>query len=1275
MNKVFKVIWSEARNAYVVVSEIAKNHGSKSCSTKKLLTMLIATGVMTCASMAPAMAADPPAEALKHSTVTNGYNITVTEGLKDGGKEYNVALNNDIYLAGDDPDALVSISGSKGTIWATGSVTVGSGVDSSVVMDGTTATVSGLSNKTTAYAGFANGKGKAATEEQLKEISEVAENANQGWNLSTNGGEASKVAPGETVDFSGDQNINISNDGTNVKVELKNDIYLAGDDPNAFVSISGSKGTIWATGSVAAGNVVMDGHTETVSGLSNKTTAYAGFANGEGKAATEEQLKEISEVAENANQGWNLSTNGGEASKVAPGETVDFSGDKNINISNDGTNVKVKLNDDIDVKSVQTNVLNAKYNLSVGTANENGTVPFFVNSNGAFYAANGKLVVDKDGKVTAPEAEFDKLTAKEGVIGNVVLKDGVFYKHSALRDGELFVGDASGNYSQITTKGAKLGKVTVAEDGKISGVAAGAITADSTDAVNGSQLHAVATEAGKHSKVVNGNNTNVEETTVDGQKVYKVNLNNNIMVGDITGKYVSISGTNGTIEATGAIATKDRVYADKGAKLADIDVTGNKISNGASSIVLDGSNVKVNDKVTIDQNGNIVGVNSLQTNALNAKYNLSVGTANADGTVPFFVNSNGAFYAANGKLVVDKDGKLVAPEAELGKVTADEGEIGNVVLKDGVFYKHTALRDGELFVGDADGNYSQITTKGAKLGKVTVAADGKISGVAAGAVTADSTDAVNGSQLHAVATEAGKHSKVVNGSNVNVEETDVDGQKFYKVNLNKDIMLGDLTGKYVNISGTNGTIETTGYIATKDRVYADKGAKLADIDVTGNKISNGASSIVLDGSNVKVNDKVTIDQNGKISGVARGEADTDAVNYGQLKETNDRVTANAEAIEANKTAIEANKNAIETNKNAISDLNTRVDSVAKQHTTVKAGDKNITVIEGTNKDGGKEYTVALDKNINVDKVTAGDTTISDKGLEIKDGPSVTKDGINAGNKKVTNVAAGELSETSKDVVNGSQLYKTNQEVANNTNRINQLGSRVNKVGAGAAALAALHPMDFDPDDKLTFSAGYGNYGGENAAAIGAYYRPDEKVMFSVGGTVGNGENMVNAGVSFSLDRTNHVSNSRTAMAREILDLRAEVTELKAMVAKGGLGSIAEDKMKIFPDVAENHWAYEYVGKLAAAGIIEGYPDGKFSGDRMMSRYEFAAMLYRAMQKGAQLDSKIINEFAPEMGRIRVDRISGEDGDRDKIERVRVNAVKGERDHYGNKIAKAEAKAK
>lgn len=328
------------------------------------------------------------------------------------------------------------------------------------------------------------------------------------------------------------------------------------------------------------------------------------------------------------------------------------------------------------------------------------------------------------------------------------------------------------------------------------------------------------------------------------------------------------------------------------------------------------------------------------------------------------------------------------------------------------------------------------------------------------------------------------------------------------------------------------------------------------------------------------------------------------------------------------------------------------------------GDKNITT-----KADDKNIQVTLNKDLKVDSVTAdkfvaGDTTITNNGLEIKNGPSVTNNGINAGDKKVTNVADGEISATSKDAVNGSQLYATN-------NRINKLGSRVNKVGAGAAALAALHPMDFDPDDKLTFSAGYGNYGGENAAAIGAYYRPDEKVMFSVAGTVGNGENMVNAGVSFALDRTNHVSNSRTALAREVIDLRGQLAVMGAKMAKmeKAFGMLDETKTKLFPDVPANHWAYEYIAKLAGNGYIEGYPDGNFGGDRLMTRYEFAAMLYRAIEKGAALEEKIIKEFEPELGRIRVDRISGEDGDRDKIERVRVNDTKGERDHYGNKLAK------
>ena len=317
-----------------------------------------------------------------------------------------------------------------------------------------------------------------------------------------------------------------------------------------------------------------------------------------------------------------------------------------------------------------------------------------------------------------------------------------------------------------------------------------------------------------------------------------------------------------------------------------------------------------------------------------------------------------------------------------------------------------------------------------------------------------------------------------------------------------------------------------------------------------------------------------------------------------------------------------------------------------------------------------------------DKGDKGDQGIQgiqgERGADGEDGASIAAGTYKVENNtvampiKYTNgESAGEV--TINDVASAAQNDRDHAEFREHFNeldyRVDNLGSRVDKVGAGAAALAALHPMDFDPDDKLTFAAGYGNYKGKNAAAVGAFYRPDEKVMLSVGGTFGNGENMVNAGISFSLDRTARVSNSRTAMAKEIVDLRANVANLTALVGQltaGMGGTIEMDRMKLFPDVPENHWAYEYIGRLAAAGIVEGYPDGMFNGNRMMSRYEFAAMLYRALEKGVKLDHKLVREFEPEMGRIHVARISGADGDRGKIERVRVYGGDN-RDHYGSKL--------
>ncbi|KXB88768.1 hypothetical protein HMPREF3191_01614, partial [Veillonellaceae bacterium DNF00626] len=340
--------------------------------------------------------------------------------------------------------------------------------------------------------------------------------------------------------------------------------------------------------------------------------------------------------------------------------------------------------------------------------------------------------------------------------------------------------------------------------------------------------------------------------------------------------------------------------------------------------------------------------------------------------------------------------------------------------------------------------------------------------------------------------------------------------------------------------------------------------------------------------------------------------------------------------------------------------------------TVVDGEENLVV--GDIMDGNKKvgYELKLNKELkgltSVSSTTfkAGDNvTLNDKGLTITNGPSVTAAGIDAGKNKITGVAAGAVSEKSTEAVNGGQLFGVEQKAnINNQNisilggKVNELNARVDRVSAGTAALAALHPLDFDPDDKWDFAAGYGNYKGANAAAIGAYYRPNEDTMFSVGGSFGGGENMVNAGVSVKFGQGNHVTTSRIAMAKEIKDLRAEVEVLRQAVTGIRQGKTPDPvKMKLFPDIAKNHWAYEAVEELTKQGLLEGYPDGTFGGDRMMTRYEFAEIVYRAIQKGLNVNEKLVQEFEPELERFRVDVISKDKDGNPVIERVRVNEKK------------------
>ena len=892
------------------------------------------------------------------------------------------------------------------------------------------------------------------------------------------------------------------------------------------------------------------------------------------------QLKGVETIA---NKGWNLTTGVvTDATQVKPGDTVDFSGDKNISVSHKGTDVSIALKDTL-------------------TLGSNAT----------------------DGYVTV-----------DGVKGTV-------WAGHAVSAGNVNMDGDSGEITGLTNT--TLNSKDFATTGR-------AATEEQLKLVK-NQADSAATEASKHSKVVNGSNITVEETDQDGQKTYKVGLNKNLE------GIESISNGDAKINLndTGVVISKgkDKTFSitDTGMGMSVIgdDYVTRSIMVGKNGTVISGGLSVAGSKITNVADGSedtdAVNVSQLKTQTAASKTTVSDGTNTTvtstvakDGHTDYQVNLNkdltGVESISNGS---KGQSKIVLNEAYAGMAYGDT----NVVLMNNGVYLN---------------------------GKVNVDKAGQIHNVTAG--TADE-DAVNVSQLKTQA--AASKTTVSDGTNTTVTSTVAeDGHTDYKVNLNKD-----LTG-----------IES---------------------------MTNGLSSIRMgNGGTVTINNRVTIDQSGKISGVAAGEVkegSTDAVNGSQLKGVENKADKNAENIQKNTEAIAKNtadisknaeaisknteainknseaiaenakniqknteaiaKNTADISKNteAIGKLDervTNVEEVAKKHTTVSTDDKNVQISEDTNKDGGKDYKVSLNKDLNLSSVTTGDTKMDTNGVTVKD-VSLTKDGLSIGNKtyvsneglnandqKVTNVEAGKISADSKDAVNGSQLFETKQLVAQNAQSISKLGNRINKVGAGAAALAALHPLDFDPDDKWDFAAGYGNYNGENAAAIGAYYRPNEDTMFSVGGSFGNGENMVNAGVSLKLGQGNHVSTSKVAMAKEIKDLRKELEGLKSALLDVNAGKkLDTSKLQLFPDVPKNHWAYEYVSTLKGNGVLTGYPDGEFKGDRPMTRYEFATMLYKAMLEGATLSDKILKEFAPELERFTVDTVHQDKDGKPTVERVRT----------------------
>ena len=323
-------------------------------------------------------------------------------------------------------------------------------------------------------------------------------------------------------------------------------------------------------------------------------------------------------------------------------------------------------------------------------------------------------------------------------------------------------------------------------------------------------------------------------------------------------------------------------------------------------------------------------------------------------------------------------------------------------------------------------------------------------------------------------------------------------------------------------------------------------------------------------------------------------------------------------------------------------------------------------------------TVEQNQQVNGDSTIKGNQTVAQNqqvnghqvvmnGQDVY-GEAKFHNGLSAEGNKITNVSDGRIAADSLDAVNGRQLNAAWNQINKNTvgiadlnHRVDNLDSRIDKVGAGAAALAALYPLDFDPDAKWDFAAGYGNYGGENAVAVGTFYRPNEDTMFSVGGTFGNGENMINAGVSLKIGAgSSHVTTSRVAMAKEIKSMRdivakqdAQIQKLTAMV-NALVGVQTETDSSMFPDVPENHWAYEAVEAMAKSGLVKGYPDGEFKGDRTMTRYEFAQIVYNAIQAGAEVDARLVEEFKPELQFFHIATVAKDKDGNPTIERVRAN---------------------
>ena len=452
----------------------------------------------------------------------------------------------------------------------------------------------------------------------------------------------------------------------------------------------------------------------------------------------------------------------------------------------------------------------------------------------------------------------------------------------------------------------------------------------------------------------------------------------------------------------------------------------------------------------------------------------------------------------------------------------------------------------------------------------------------------------------------------------------------------------------IGVGNTGDKVKNTTVIGTENNITNSTGTL-----VLGDKrtVTNASHAVIMgssdNGTTMNVDDAVAVGHNTDVS-VAGGAAIASEAKAGVDKgEVGYDPSTKAASTETNAT-WKSTRAAV-----SVGDVD---NGVTRQITSVAAGSKDTDAVNvaqlkqlqnQVNSVGST--TVSAGNHIKVDATTNGN--VKDYKVSLAD--DITNQ-INNNTTNITNIQ-GDVNNIKQDVTN------IQNNITNIGQNISRFDRKINRGVAGAAALAALHPLDFDPDVKWDFAAGYGHFHDGNAAALGAFYRPNEDVQLSIGSTLGNGETVVNAGLSVKVGAHSNVSRSRVAVGKEVLELKktvavqnAQIQKLTAIINSLAGMNMKADRTTLFPDIPSNHWAYDAVYALSERGLVEGYPDGTFGGDRMMTRYEFAQIVYRAIQNGVSVDERLVTEFGPEMALFRVDTVAKNHQGQPIIERVRVN---------------------